>query len=890
MQRGARRRSASREWWDSLASPSLCPYLLELRVPLPHFRELLTDLVQRLTAALAGRYTIIREIGAGGMATVYLAEDVKHHRQVALKVLKPDLAASIGAERFLHEIEIAARLHHPHVLSLYDSGQAEGFLFFVMPFVEGQSLRERVGREGALPVADVVRILRDVVDALGYAHEHGVVHRDIKPDNIMLAGRHALVADFGVAKAVSVASGALKLTSAGVALGTPTYMAPEQATADPHTDHRADIYAVGVVAYELLTGQPPFTGANAQAVLSAHLTQAPARVTVHRPAVAAALDALVMKCLEKQPADRWQSAAELLPVLESLATPSGGTMPLAPRRASSRRWPLVAAALVVVAGAAFAAWKFVPRGTSPNDTRIAVARFENRTGTDSLQPFGTIVADMLANGLSSTGLVSVVPTASVMAVTAGLSSPGASVDPNLLAEETDAGLIVSGQYFRRGDSLAIQAQIIDVARSTVLSPIALVVVAASQQAAGVDSVLQRVMVALSARVDPLLSTAAATSKLPMSMDAYREYATGMELYWDTKYPLALQHFYRAVALDSTSSAAFLAAAVTEWNANNNLPRNDSLLRRLEPMKGRLLPTDLAMYDFQRAWLDGDLEGALRASRRLSKLGLLGPQVQDAYRLNRLDEAYDAVTVMLSKSYARKGPRTWEFATRTLHFRGDHERELREARNGITAIGPDRPALIGYERQALAALGNTKELRPRLEALKALNPGNGGFLTAARELRHHGHSEASKEFGQLAVAWYRQAVADSTTAGRRSLLAQALYDVGDWEEARTMFAAIAAGDTLRSFVGLGYLGIDAARRGDTASAEAVMAKLHRHEISFLLGTNLAWEARIAGQLGQCERAAALLQEALRKGLAQLREVPEFARLDCAAFKQYMAPKK
>ncbi len=858
---------------------------------LPHFRVTLTDFVQRLTAALTDRYTIIREIGAGGMATVYLAEDVKHHRQVALKVLKPDLAASIGAERFLHEIEIAARLHHPHVLSLYDSGQADGFLFFVMPFVEGQSLRERVGREGALPVADVVRILRDVVDALGYAHEHGVVHRDIKPDNIMLAGRHALVADFGVAKAVSVASGALKLTSAGVALGTPTYMAPEQATADPHTDHRADIYAVGVVAYELLTGQPPFTGANAQAVLSAHLTQAPKPVTVHRPAVAAALDALVMKCLEKQPADRWQSAAELLPVLEALATPSGGTMPMAPQRASSRKWPLAAAGLVVVAGAAFAAWKFMPRGASPNDTRIAVARFENRTGTDSLQPFGTIVADMLANGLSSTGLVSVVPTASVLAVTAALSSPGASVDPKILAKETDAGLIVSGQYFRRGDSLAIQAQIIDVAKSTVLSPIALVVVAASQQTAGVDSVLQRVMVALSARVNPLLSTSAATSRLPMSMDAYRELAAGMELYFDTKYTPALQHFYRAVALDSTSSAALFWVAVTEWNANTNLPRSDSLLRRLEPMKGRLLPLDLANYDFLRAWLDGDLEGSLRASRRIGELGMIGAYAQDAYRLNRLDEAYESVTAALAKAYLRKAPRVWEFATRTLHYRGDHERELREARNGIAAIGPDRPVLIGYETQALAALGNTKELRPRLEALKALSPAHAGFLTAARELRYHGHADASKEFGQLAVTWYRQALAVLDTSPTRRQLAMALFDVGAWDEARTMFVALAAADTVAgSYLALGYLGIDAARRGDTAGAEAIMATLHRVDRPYVFGSNLAYEARIAAQLGQCERAVGLLQEGTRKGLSQQREAAEFAGLDCAAFKQYMAPKK
>ena len=187
---------------------------------------------------------------------------------------------------------------------------------------------------------------------------------------------------------------------------------------------------------------------------------------------------------------------------------------------------------------------------------------------------------------------------------------------------------------------------------------------------------------------------------------------------------ALQHFYRAVALDSTSSAALFWVAATEWNANQNPPRSDSLLRRLEPMKGRLLPLDLANYDFLRAWLDGDLESSLRASRRATELGTFGAMVQDAYRLNRLDGAYEAMTVMLAKSYMRKAPRTWEFATRTLHHRGEHERELREARNGIAAIGADRDVLIGHETQALAALGNTKELRPRLEALKALNPASG----------------------------------------------------------------------------------------------------------------------------------------------------------------------
>ncbi|MGH7703764.1 MAG: serine/threonine-protein kinase, partial [Gemmatimonadales bacterium] len=277
-------------------------------------------LLDRLTAALASRYAIEREIGAGGMATVYLARDVKHHRLVAVKVLRPELSAALGADRFLREIEIAAALSHPHILPLHDSGEVEGFLYYVMPYVEGESLRDRLAREGELPIADAARYLRDVVDALAFAHQHGVVHRDIKPDNVLLSGRHALVTDFGVAKAVSEATGRQQMTTAGVALGTPAYMSPEQAAADPHIDHRTDIYAVGVLAYELVTGRPPFTGASPQMVLAAHVTQAPEPVTKHRAAIPPGLAHLVMKCLEKKPADRWQRADELLPLLEALAT------------------------------------------------------------------------------------------------------------------------------------------------------------------------------------------------------------------------------------------------------------------------------------------------------------------------------------------------------------------------------------------------------------------------------------------------------------------------------------------------------------------------------------------------------------------------------------------
>ncbi len=303
----------------------------------------MTESTERLSAALADRYRILDRLGEGGMAVVYLAEDLRHKRQVAVKVLKPELAAALGTDRFLREIQVAAQLQHPHILPLHDSGEADGFLYYVMPYVRGESLRERLARESELPIAESVKIVREVVDALSHAHSQGVVHRDIKPDNIMISGRHALVMDFGVAKAVSEATGRLQLTTAGVALGTPAYMAPEQATADPNTDHRADIYAVGAVAYELLTGDPPFTGKSPQMVLAAHVTEAPEPVSKRREKVSPSLEQLVMRCLEKKPADRWQSAEEMLPQLELLSTPSGGmtpamTAPVDAARITRRTW------------------------------------------------------------------------------------------------------------------------------------------------------------------------------------------------------------------------------------------------------------------------------------------------------------------------------------------------------------------------------------------------------------------------------------------------------------------------------------------------------------------------------------------------------------------------
>jgi serine/threonine-protein kinase len=315
---------------------------------------------ERLTLALADRYELEGEIGSGGMATVYLARDIRHDRKVALKILRSELAASLGAERFLQEVRVTANLQHPHILPLFDSEEVDGFLYYVMPFVEGESLRERLNREHELPVSEAARLLRDVVDGLAAAHKLGVVHRDIKPENVLISGRHAMVADFGVAKAVSEATGRHKLTTLGVALGTPSYMAPEQAAADEAIDHRADIYAVGVMAYELLTGRPPFFTGTPQQILAAQVMESPQPVTKLRASVPLAFETIIMRCLEKKPADRWQSAEELLSQLEGLATPSGGVTPsdTRPVRAPGgrQRWlapaALIAAAATVVIVAA----------------------------------------------------------------------------------------------------------------------------------------------------------------------------------------------------------------------------------------------------------------------------------------------------------------------------------------------------------------------------------------------------------------------------------------------------------------------------------------------------------------------------------------------------------
>jgi len=333
--------------------------------------------MSRLTTALADRYVIERELGAGGMATVYLAHDVRHDRKVAVKVLRPELSAILGGERFVAEIRTTANLQHPHILSLFDSGEADGLVFYVMPYVEGESLRDRLNREKQLPVDDAVRIAREVADALEYAHQKGIVHRDIKPENILLHGGHAMVADFGIALAAARSDGGTRMTETGMSLGTPHYMAPEQAMGEREITPKADIYALGCVLYEMLTAEPPFVGATAQAIIARVMTEEPRSLTLQRRTIPPHVEAAVRIALEKLPADRFTSAAQFgealgrsdfTPAVTRASAAADGT----PAGGRWRALALAASAATLIA-AGFAAWGWFRSAPPPHSSRFRIA-------------------------------------------------------------------------------------------------------------------------------------------------------------------------------------------------------------------------------------------------------------------------------------------------------------------------------------------------------------------------------------------------------------------------------------------------------------------------------------------------------------------------------------
>ena len=432
--------------------------------------------MEQLRAALGDKYEVERLAGEGGMATVYLAKDLRHGRKVAIKTLRAELAVSIGADRFLREIRLAATLQHPNILGLYDSGEINGILYYVMPFIEGESLRHRLDREQQLPIPDAIRIIREAAEGLAYAHAQGVVHRDIKPENILLQNGHALVADFGIARAVDAAGE--KLTQTGMAVGTPHYMSPEQAMGADGADGRSDIYSLGCVLYELLVGQPPFDGPNSRAILARHTMEQVPSVTVVRPSIPDEVEDAVMQSLEKTPADRYQKMsdfADALADLESVVavrrTTSRG-VPAARRTTprgtrNTRAFPAErtvlglsgaklwsAASVVVLLAAAAAGWLLWGRagtaaerpGGGLNDHRIAVLYFEDAGGSDSLAYLANGLTEGLISELSQVQTLDVVSTGGVAPYR------GTSVSRDSIARALQAGALVTGSVERVGSS------------------------------------------------------------------------------------------------------------------------------------------------------------------------------------------------------------------------------------------------------------------------------------------------------------------------------------------------------------------------------------------------------------------------------------------------------
>jgi serine/threonine-protein kinase len=411
------------------------------------------NLTAEMRAAFADRYRIERELGAGGMATVFLAHDLKHDRAVAIKVMHPEIAQSLGTERFLREIAMTANLRHPHILPLYDSGAAAGIAYYVMPFIEGGSLRDRLDRDKQLPIDEALTIAREVADALGYAHASGVVHRDIKPENIMLERGHAVVSDFGIARAVTTL-GSERITETGMSVGTPTYMSPEQAACERDIDGRSDLYSLGCVLYEMLGGQPPFTGPTVESVVRQHLVTEAAPITNLRPTVPAEVAGALARTLAKNPADRFNPAAQFVQAL----TPGVTTQPIQGVGSRGHRSPaklaLIAAASAVVIALGWLGVRSLTLGAAPKIERIAVLPMENQTGDTSQMFFADGMTRELIGVLTDAGVWTLGHRA--VAPYRNTSKPAAEV-----ARELGVDALVTGSVLKAGDVVQIAAELTD---------------------------------------------------------------------------------------------------------------------------------------------------------------------------------------------------------------------------------------------------------------------------------------------------------------------------------------------------------------------------------------------------------------------------------------------
>jgi TolB-like protein len=649
--------------------------------------------IQRLSAALAGRYAVDRELGRGGMATVYLARDLKHDRDVAIKVLHPEIGAALGASRFLLEIKTTANLRHPHIVPLFDSGEvqlaprspgeiSETLLYYVMPLVEGDSLRARIDRDKQLPIDEALRIASEVADALSYAHARGVVHRDVKPENIMLEGGHAVVADFGIARALSAAGGE-RITQTGVSVGTPMYMSPEQAAGESEIDGRSDLYSLACVLYEMLGGQPPFTGATAATITRQHMIADPPPITNLRPSVPAPVVDALQRALSKSPADRFNPVAQfgsaIAPSAITAANAPVATRQLSDAKANGGRRNVaigVAVAAIVVITLAVVWKSATPNvGNAGIDTAsIAVLPFADLSPDHANAYLGDGVAETLINALVN------VPGLRVTARNSAFSFRGRESDVKEIGKQLHVGVVLSGSVQRSGDKLRISAQLVNATTGVNLWANSF-----DRQASDIfavqDEVAQSAVTALRLRLGPGSMNGAAPVGT-RNVDAYNAYLLG-RFHWNLRTSegmiQAISALTRAVALDSMYALAwaglgdaYMLSVSTEYPRPGG-PSDDSLNKLSERAVRRAIALDPKLgeaYISLANVLDGrahprEVEANFATGIRLSPNYATGHQwygyylgannrwaeaITEMEAAHRLDPLSHVITLSLAASY------------------------------------------------------------------------------------------------------------------------------------------------------------------------------------------------------------------------------------------------
>jgi len=850
------------------------------------------DVLETLRASLAPRYDVEREIGAGGMARVFLAVEQHPRRRVAIKVLDPEISTRLMRERFIREVDLSSNLSHPHIVPIFSAGEVDGLFYYVMPYVEGESLRHRLLRERRLPLEAALQIAQDVADALAFAHAQGIIHRDIKPENILLSSNHAIVADFGIARAIS-AAGSLTLTQAGQPVGSPGYMSPEQAMALGDLDARTDIYSLGCVLFEVLAGEPPAPSMTERRVHNWTALQTAPAMQRAGPDVARAVKHAISRALAPFPDDRFPTATEFAAALGAPAhrtsVPTRGIF----AGSRGRRTTLVLGGAFVLVGAGAAVLLLRQRAPYLNDRRVVVAVIENHTGDRSLDNVGHMAADWVTQGLAQTGLVEVVPSVSVMSssLVSGEHGPGHldAAGIKRLARETGAGTVVSGAYYRQADSIRFQVQISAAKDGTVLRALDPVAGPIAQPLGAVEALRQRVMAALATLFDSRLSRWATMASQPPNFQAYQEFIAGLDRFVQFDMRGAIAHFERAAAVDTTFRLPLIFAA----NAHMNLGEfaaAESTGHALERHVERFAPLDRSYLAWVLATCRGDGPEALRSARAMANLApgseALYLLAEDAMALNRPHEAVDALEALgPDRGFTRGWWVYWYDLTTALHLLGDHRRELQQALEGVRRF-PDNPQILTTEVRALAALGRVAELRRRVAASVNFPPARGWapadvLLLAAVELRAHGHApEADTTLAEARDWLAARPPAEAASQAHQLRVALVAYTAGRLADAQRGFEGLAAdrspgrsdslaavavmGDGWDQVDYLGYLGAVAARQGNRDQALRVDQTLARVKRPYLFGRPTVWRARIQALLGERDAAVALLQEAFARG--------------------------